>query len=41
MNFLIYRPGSQVRVPIKFVNQEDCVDIKRGEGCSAHCLLWL
>jgi hypothetical protein len=30
INFLIYRPGSEVRIPIKYLNEEDCVDLKRG-----------
>jgi ribosomal protein L25 (general stress protein Ctc) len=30
MNYLVYRPGSILRVPFKYINEEDCVDMKRG-----------
>lgn len=30
MNYVVYRPGSILRVPFKYINEEDCVDMKRG-----------
>lgn len=29
-NFLRYKPGLRLRIPIKFINEEDCVDLKKG-----------
>ena len=30
VNFLVYRPGNRVRIPIDFVNSDMCIDLKRG-----------
>lgn len=30
MNFLKYRPGIRLRIPVKFLNEEESVDLKRG-----------
>ncbi len=30
MNFLIYHPGNVLKIPIKYINEEDCVDLRRG-----------
>lgn len=30
VNFLLYRPGMRLSIPIEYVNIEDCVDLKRG-----------
>ena len=33
INFLKYRAGTKIRVPLKYTNMDDCVDIKRGYFC--------
>lgn len=31
VNFLLYKPGqTRLRIPIKYINEEDCVDYKKG-----------
>jgi large subunit ribosomal protein L25 len=30
VNFLLYRPNNKMRVPIEFINADECLDIRRG-----------
>eukprot|EP00602_Paraphysomonas_sp_CaronLab_P010127 CAMPEP_0185030140 /NCGR_PEP_ID=MMETSP1103-20130426/16926_1 /TAXON_ID=36769 /ORGANISM="Paraphysomonas bandaiensis, Strain Caron Lab Isolate" /LENGTH=202 /DNA_ID=CAMNT_0027565137 /DNA_START=226 /DNA_END=834 /DNA_ORIENTATION=+ len=30
VNFLRYRPGTQIRIPVRFINEDASVDIRRG-----------
>ena len=30
INFLKYRPGTRLRIPLKFINSDQSVDIRRG-----------
>ena len=30
-NFLLYTPGDQLRIPVSYINEDDCVDLKKGK----------